>query len=96
MEKSKTMAGLAYLLFFLPLIVCPKSRYAKFHENQALILLIAAIAGNVVLGFIPVIGWVLMPIYGVGILILGIMGLINGFGGKAKELPLIGKLTIIK
>ena len=96
MEKSKTMAGLAYLLFFLPLIVCPKSRYAKFHENQALILLIAAIAGNMVLGFIPVVGWALMPIYGVGILILGIMGLINGFGGKAKELPLIGKLTIIK
>lgn len=30
-EKNKTMAGLAYLLFFLPLIACPESRYAKFH-----------------------------------------------------------------
>lgn len=39
-EKNKTMAGLAYLLFFLPLIACPESRYAKFHANQALLLLI--------------------------------------------------------
>ncbi|NLL80728.1 MAG: hypothetical protein GX231_00300 [Tissierellia bacterium] len=95
-ENNKTMAGLAYILFFLPLIVCPESKYAKFHANQGLLLLIAGIAGNVVLGIIPVIGWLLIPIYGIGILILGIMGLINGFGGKAKELPLIGKYTILK
>ena len=95
-EKGKTMAGLSYLLFFLPLVVCPESQYAKFHANQALLLLIAAIAGNVILGIIPVIGWMLMPIFGIGILVLGIMGLINGFGGKAKRLPLIGKFTILK
>lgn len=95
-EKGKTMAGLSYLIFFLPLVVCPESKYAKFHANQALLLLIAAIAGNVILGIIPVIGWMLMPIFGLGILALGIMGLINGFGGKAKQLHLIGKVTIIK
>ena len=95
-DKNKTMAGLAYLLFFLPLIACPESRYAKFHANQALLLLITGIVGNVILGIIPVIGWMLMPIFGIGVLILGIMGLVNGFGGKAKQLPLIGKFTIIK
>lgn len=95
-EKGKTMAGLSYLLFFLPLVVCPESRYAKFHANQALLLLITGIAGNVILGIIPVIGWMLMPIFGLGVLALGIMGLINGFGGKANRLPLIGKFTIIK
>ncbi len=95
-EKNKTMAGLAYLLFFLPLITCPESGYAKFHANQALILLIVGIAGNVILGIIPVIGWMLMPIFGIGVLILGIMGLVNGFGGKAKRLPLIGKFDILK
>ncbi len=95
-EQNKTMAGLAYLLFFLPLIACPQSRYARFHANQALILFIVAIAGNVILGIIPIIGWLLLPFFGIGVLILGIMGLINGFGGKAKELPLIGKFTILK
>lgn len=95
-EKNKTMAGLSYFLFFLPLIVCPESGYAKFHANQSLLLLITGVAGNVILGIIPVIGWMLMPIFGIGVLILGIMGLINGFGGKAKPLPLIGKFTILK
>lgn len=95
-EKNKTMAGLAYLLFFLPLITCPESGYAKFHANQALLLWITGIADSVVLGIIPIIGWILMPVFGIGILILGIMGLVNGFGGKAKPLPLIGKFTILK
>lgn len=95
-EKNKTMAGLSYLLFFLPLIVCPDSKYAKFHANQGLILLIIAIVGNIILGIIPIIGWMLIPVFGLVILALGIMGLINGFGGKAKQLPIIGKYTILK
>ncbi|KJS86579.1 MAG: membrane protein [Peptococcaceae bacterium BICA1-8] len=95
-EKNKTMAGLAYLIFFLPLITCPESKYAKFHANQALLLFIVAVAGNVILGMIPVIGWMIMPIYAIGILILGILGLINGFGGKAKRLPIFGKYNILK
>ena len=95
-EKGKTMAGLSYLLFFLPLVACPESKYAKFHANQSLLLLITAIVGDVILGVIPVVGWMLMPIFGVVVLALGIIGLINGFGGKAKRLPLIGRFTILK
>ncbi|NLJ67605.1 MAG: hypothetical protein GX340_09920 [Clostridiales bacterium] len=95
-EKNKTMAGLAYILFFLPLISCPESGYARFHANQGLVLLIAGIAGNLILGMIPIIGWILMPLFGIGVMILGIMGIINGFGGKAKRLPLIGKFNILK
>lgn len=95
-EKNKTMAGLSYFLFFLPLIVCPESGYAKFHANQSLLLLITGVAGNVIFSIIPLIGWMLLPIFGIGVLILGIMGIINGFGGKAKPLPLIGKFTILK
>ncbi len=95
-EKNKTMAGLAYLIFFLPLIVCPESKYARFHANQALLLLILGIAGNVILGIIPVIGWMLLPVFGIGMLVLCIMGLVNGFGGKAKRLPLIGICDILK
>ncbi len=95
-EKNKAMAGLAYLLFFLPLVACPESGYAKFHANQGLLLLLTGIAGNVILGMIPIIGWLLLPVFGIGVLVLGIMGLVNGFGGKAKRLPIIGKFTILK
>ena len=95
-EKNKTMAGLAYLLFFLPLISCPESRYAKFHANQGLLLLIFSIGGSFVLGLIPVLGWFLLLFYPIVMLVFGIMGLVNGFQGKAKRLPLFGKINIIK
>lgn len=95
-EKGKTMAGLSYLIFFLPLVVCPESKYGRFHANQALLLLLASIAGNIVLGIIPVIGWVLLPIYAIVILAFVVIGMLNGFGGKAKQLPVIGKFTLIK
>ncbi|HZJ82808.1 MAG TPA: hypothetical protein VFD57_03260 [Clostridia bacterium] len=95
-EKNKTMAGLAYLIFFLPLISCPDSKFAKFHANQGLLLLLFGIGGSVVLGMIPIIGWLLLPFYPIVILVFGIIGLMNGFGGKAKGLPLIGKISILK
>ena len=96
MKKNKTMAGLAYLLFFLPLIVCPESAYARFHANQGLLLWITGIGGTVICGMIPFIGWILMPIFEIFVLILGIIGLVNGFGEKAKRLPLIGRFNILK
>lgn len=95
-EQNKTMAGLAYFIFFLPLLVCPESKFGRYHANQALLLVILALGGSIILGMIPIIGWVLLPIFGLGIFVLAIMGLINGFGGKVKELPLIGKYRIIK
>ncbi|WP_312702275.1 hypothetical protein [Sedimentibacter sp.] len=95
-EKNKTMAGLAYLIFFLPLIACPDSKFAKFHANQALILWLAGIAGSIILGFIPIIGWILLPVFTIVLIIFGVMGLVNGLGGKAKKLPIVGNYTLIK
>lgn len=95
-EQNKTMAGLAYLLFFLPLVVCPDSTFGRFHANQSLILLIFGLVGSTVLSIIPILGWVLLPFFALGVLILAILGLINGLGGKVKELPIIGKFRLLK
>lgn len=90
-----TKSGLAYFLFFLPLIICPESRYARYHANQGLVLLIVSALGSIVLAIIPIIGWILSPIFGLGVLVLAILGLVNGLNGQAKELPLIGKWQIL-
>lgn len=90
------MAGLAYIIFFLPLVACPDSAFGKFHANQALILLILGLGGSIVLSIIPILGWILLPVLSIFVLVLGIIGLVNGLSGKAKELPLIGKFRIIK
>jgi uncharacterized membrane protein len=95
-EKNKIIAGLAYIIFFLPLLACPDSKYGRFHANQALILFIMSVAGTIILSIIPIIGWLLLPVFSIAILIFAIIGLINGIGGKAKELPLIGKFKLLK
>jgi len=38
----------------------------------------------------------ILPIGCVAVAILGIIGILNALGGKAKDLPLIGKYRIIK
>lgn len=94
-EKNKTMAGLAYLIFFLPLITCPDSKFAKYHSNQALILLIFSIVSSIVL-FLPIIGGLVSWLMRIVFLVYWILGLVDAFGGKAKQFPLIGEITIIK
>jgi uncharacterized membrane protein len=95
-EKNKIIAGIAYIIFFLPLLACPDSKYGRFHANQALILFIASVAGTIILSIIPIIGWLLLPFYSIAILVFAIIGILNGIGGKAKELPLIGKFKLLK
>jgi len=109
-QQNKTICGLAYLfpiLFFLPLVSCGNSRSGRFHANQALLVLIFNAGGAIVfsivtaiLAFIPIIGLILDALlwitYAVFAAIFWIMGMVNGFGGHAKELPIIGSLRIIK
>ena len=44
-ENNKIISGLSYLgiLFFLPLVAAPNSRFGKFHANQSLVLLISSV-----------------------------------------------------
>lgn len=95
-EKNKVMAALAYILFFLPLISCPDSPFGKFHANQGLILLITGFAGSIILGLIPIIGWILLPFFSLTVFIFAIIGLVGALNGKDKELPIVGKYRILK
>ncbi|MBB2184389.1 hypothetical protein H0486_16030 [Lachnospiraceae bacterium MD1] len=95
-EKNKTIAGISYLIFFLPLLACPDSKFGRYHANQSLILFILGVGGTIVLSIIPIIGWLLLPLYAIGITVFAIIGILNGLGGKAKELPLVGKFRLLK
>ena len=64
---------------------------AKFHLNQALVLNIASLISGV-LSFIPVVGWVIS----IAILVFWIMGIVAAIKEEEKELPIIGKIRILK
>jgi uncharacterized membrane protein len=70
-QRNKGMAVLAYILFLIPLVAAPNSKYARYHANQGLLLFIllivvcvavAILAGGKflagwVLGGIPILDW---------------------------------------
>lgn len=94
-EKNKVISAIAYAIFFLPLIVDKDSEFGKFHANQGLLLLIVSLIGNAILT-ISIVGVLLLPVLNIGVLVLFVIGVVNAINGQAKELPLIGKYTLIK
>jgi len=99
-EKNKAMAIVGYILpilFFVPLIADAKnSPFAKFHANQQLNLLLAAVVVNIVGGVIPFIGWfIILPLGAIFLIAMAIMGIVNASKGEMKELPLIGGFKLI-
>ncbi|MFW5746047.1 MAG: DUF4870 domain-containing protein [Nanoarchaeota archaeon] len=96
MGNEKAVAILSYLLvgiiwYFVDDKV-RKNRFATFHVKQGLILLIFAVGGSIVLGLIPILGWILLPFYNLFILVLWIFGIVYSASGKEKALPVIGGL----
>ena len=93
--SNKWMAVLSYLgiLVLIPLFAAKESKFARFHVNQGLILLILSVVIYFI-GKIPgldSIVWLL----NLAIFLFAVIGIINAFKGETKELPLIGKFRII-
>lgn len=101
-EKNKAMAILAYLIFFLPLIVCPESKFAKYHANQGLIVLIVSAFLGIVSsgsGLFSFIFWpvsillnMVIGLVGLALFVLIIMNMVSASKGEMKPLPLIGNI----
>lgn len=108
-KNNKAMAILAYfgLLVLIPLFAAKESKFARFHTNQGLVLFIAYIIFKIVAEVaLGILFWTILPVYkiaellfdliGILFIVLVIIGIVNAGSGKAKELPILGKLRILK
>lgn len=93
-NNGKLCAVLSYLIIgIIWYFVDEKMKqndFVKFHVKQSLLLIIVNVVGGLILGIIPVIGWLLLPFFGIATLILWVIGVINSLNGAKKDLPLIG------
>ena len=96
-SDKNIMAIFAYLsiLIIIPFLTDAKDNpFVKYHIKQGLVLLIFEVIGwfaNVVLVWIPVIGWLVMWLWWLASLILAIIGIMNVLNGHEKELPYLGQ-----
>lgn len=105
-SSNKVIFMLAYLgfLFFLPLVSCPESKTGRFHANQGLVLLITGFVGQFILMILfSVLSWrlwaltsIISTLWGLALLALVIIGMINASKEEEKPLPIIGGIRIIK
>lgn len=68
---------------------------AKFHLNQALVIMIGQIIASVI-NFIPYVGGIVSTILSIFLFICWIMGLIYACQDQEKEVPLLGQIKILK
>jgi len=96
-EENKVYGILAYIgiLFLVPLLAAPKSKFAKFHANQGCVLFIGEVALGVV-AMIPILGWLIWFFGSIAALVLAVMGIVGAANGKMEKLPIIGDIEILK
>ncbi|MGN0618336.1 MAG: zinc-ribbon domain-containing protein [Ruminiclostridium sp.] len=82
-EANKVVCGISYLgiLFFLPLIACPNSRFGKFHANQALLVLILMVAGGFIANVIGMICGAFWAIPALGAIMNVVSGVVSAVCG---------------
>lgn len=109
-EKNKVMGILSYLsiLVLVPIFAAKDSKFARFHANQGLVLFILEIILGVVgavigvfekiplLGLVFTIANIFVGLIDFGVLVLAVIGIIFAAQGKAKSLPLIGSIKLLK
>lgn len=94
--KNTTMAVIAYILFFVPLLTgdAKKDSFVKYHVKQGLVLFLLALLINIVGWAIPFYFWyTISQILGLCVLVLLILGIVNAVNGKEAPLPVIGKFA---
>ncbi len=94
---EENVAGFfCYLLGFITgiifLVVEKKSSFVKFHAMQSTITFLSLFIISFILGFIPIIGLLVYPIWILS-LILWLLLMIKALQGKRYSLPIVGKMA---
>lgn len=110
-EENCIMAIISYIpfLFFVPMIIKPRSGYLRFHGTQGLTMFLASLClefFNMLLNaiissvFVNMVGSILTILITVAInmyiLLMISIGIANSVKGIARELPIIGKYKLLK
>jgi uncharacterized membrane protein len=99
-EDSKGFAFLGIFLtvigFVIVLLTHKKDKYAMYYAKQGLIIFfgfLVAGAVSAILGWIPIVGWIVSTASWIFMMVLWVMGLIYSLSGEEKEIWLVGELA---
>lgn len=108
LTEDRAVAAIAYLgpLAFAALFLAKDSKFVRFHANQGIVLILTSVVygivsdvlermilavfwkAYVIIGFINT-AWLVFPV-------LVCIGIANAVNGREKELPVIGKIILLR
>jgi uncharacterized membrane protein len=96
--SDNAASGLAYVTFIpaiIFLVVAPYNQKAsiRFHAWQSIFLWVACVVVDVALTLIPFVGWIVLPLFGLLVLIVWILCVARAFNGQRFKIPVIGDLA---
>lgn len=98
MNIEENLVGLlCYLGWFITGIVFivleKQNKFVRFHAMQSIIVFLPAFIIEIILWFIPVVGWILCWIFTVLIIILWIILMLKAYMGEKFKLPIVGDIA---
>ncbi|KPK98156.1 MAG: hypothetical protein AMJ95_05435 [Omnitrophica WOR_2 bacterium SM23_72] len=107
MEKDlgKTSSGLqpnlaallCYLAGFITgiifYIIEKENKFVRFHAMQSILTFGGLFVLQMILAFIPVLGWILIPLISIASLILWIVLMVKAYQGEEFKLPIIAEIA---
>lgn len=101
-ERNKTVLGidenieglLCYVLGFITgiifLVLEKDNKFVRFHAMQSIAVFLALFVISMVIGIIPILGWLLSSLLGLVSLILWILLMFKAYQGELYKLPIAG------
>ncbi len=95
--QDNIAGALSYLwivaIIFLLIEPYNRNKFVRFHAFQALFLGVFSIAGHIVLGIVPFLGWVIMPFFSLAIFVVAVICAVKAYQNQEFKLPVLGDIA---
>ncbi|MCX9084601.1 MAG: DUF4870 domain-containing protein [Candidatus Methanoperedens sp.] len=88
---------LCYVLGFITgilfLVLEKDNKFVRFHAMQSIVTFLAFFVISMVIGIIPILGWILSSLMGLVGLVLWLLLMLKAYQGEMYKLPIAGDLA---
>ena len=95
--QANVAALLSYLLWFITGIVFflteKENKFVRFHAMQSIIIFGFLFVIGLILPFIPILGWIFLPILWIAEIVIWIVLMIKAYQGEYFKLPIAGEMA---
>lgn len=95
--QANVAALLSYLLWFITgiifFLVEKENKFVRFHAMQSIIIFGFLFVLGFILPFIPILGWIFLPILWIAEIVIWIVLMIKAYQGEYFKLPVAGEIA---